>query len=147
MIRATWSQRIHRPREQVFDYVSDLDNEPEWNPDASNVVRTTLGELGSGTVWEEDIRRVGHFATAIERYEPPHLVSFDARSQRVDARATFELAAVSDAATDLSCFVELTLKGPLRIVEPLVRGPIRRQMESSRGPLLKQALERRPTAS
>ena len=69
MIKATWSERIDRPQEDVFDYVADLDHEPEWNPDASNVVRTTPGEIGLGTVWEEDFRRVGHYVTTIDRFE------------------------------------------------------------------------------
>ena len=47
MIHASWQARIDRPVEEVFDYVADLANEPQWNPDASNVVRTTDGAIAS----------------------------------------------------------------------------------------------------
>jgi uncharacterized protein YndB with AHSA1/START domain len=143
VIRATWTQRIERPPEEVFDYVADLDHEPEWNPDASNVVRTTPGEVGLGTVWEEDFRRVGHYVTTIDRYERPHELSFDARNPRTDAHVGFGFSPDGDGATEVSCVVELTMKGPVRLFEPLMAGPVRKQIERSRGPLLKQALERR----
>jgi uncharacterized protein YndB with AHSA1/START domain len=143
VIRATWTQQVERPPEEVFDYVADLDHEPEWNPDASNVVRTTPGEVGLGTVWEEDFRRVGHYVTTIDRYERPQELSFDARNPRTDARAGFSFAPHGDGATEVSCVIELTMKGVMRLLEPLVAGPIRKQIERSRGPLLKQALERR----
>ena len=142
MIKATWSERIDRPQEDVFDYVADLDHEPAWNPDASNVVRTTPGEVGLGTVWEEDFRRVGHYVTTIDRFERPRELSFDARNPRTDAHVSFSFAPAGESSTDVSCVVELTVKGPMRLVEPLIAGTIRKQIESSRGPKLKQALER-----
>jgi hypothetical protein len=55
---------------------------------------------------------------------------------------SFSFAPAGDAAIEVSCVVELTMKGPTRLLEPLIAGPIRRQMESSRGPKLKQALQR-----
>jgi uncharacterized protein YndB with AHSA1/START domain len=142
VIRASWSQQVERPQEQVFDYVADLDHEPEWNPDASNVVRTSPGEVGLGTVWEEDFRRVGHYVTTIDAYERPRLVAFDARNPRTDARVRFELSPAGERATKVTCTVELTMKGPMRVLEPLLAGSIRRQIERSRGPQLRQALER-----
>jgi uncharacterized protein YndB with AHSA1/START domain len=142
VIRAAWTERIERPPETVFDYVADLDHEPEWNPDASNVVRTTPGEIGLGTVWEEDFRRVGHYVTTIDRYERPRELSFDARNPRTDAHVSFSFAPAGRDATEVSCVVELTMKGPMRLFESLLAGTIRRQIESSRGPKLKQALER-----
>jgi len=140
MIRATWTQRIERPVEQVFDYVADLDHEPEWNADASNVVRVTPGEVGLGTVWEEDFRRVGHYVTTIDAYERPRAVSFDARNPRTDARVRFQFAPDGSEATTVSCTVELTMKGAMRLLEPLLSGSIRKQIEHSRGPMLQRAL-------
>jgi hypothetical protein len=69
-------------------------------------------------------------------------------SQRIErpVEEVFEslgFAAAGDGATDVSCTVELTMKGPTRLFEPLLRRTIRRQIESSRGPLLKKALEGR----
>ena len=142
MIRASWQTRIERPVETVFDYVADLDNEPTWNPDASNVVRVSPGPVGLGTVWEEEFRRVGHYVTTIDAYERPSVLSFDARNPRTDAHVRFEFAADGDGATLVSCVVELTMKGAMRIMEPLLRPMIRRQIERERPLSLGRALAR-----
>lgn len=142
MIRATWTQRIARPAEQVFDYVADLDHESDWNPDAANAVRTSAGAIGLGAVWEQDFRRAGHVVSMIDGYERPHRLSFHAESPQSEARVVFEFAAVDAATTDVSCRVEIALKGSQRLLEPLLRRRLRRRMERARGPGLKRALER-----
>jgi len=142
MIHASWQARVDRPPEEVFDYVADLANEPQWNPDASNIVRTTDGAIGVGTTWEEDFARVGHYVTRIDRYERPTLLSFDARNPRTDAYVTFTFTAAGDAATDVACQVTLTMHGFMRVLEPLVAPMIRRQMETARPRTLTAALSR-----
>jgi uncharacterized protein YndB with AHSA1/START domain len=139
VIRASWETRIERPADAVFDYLADLDHEPEWNPDASNVVRVSPGPVGLGTVWEEDFRRVGHYVTTIDAYERPSVLSFDARNPRTDARVRFDLAAEGDDATRVSCVVELTMKGGMRLLEPLLSPMIRRQIERERPASLRRA--------
>ncbi len=141
MISAGWSIVVERPLESVFDFVADLDNEPRWVDDASNVVRISPGAVGLGTVWEEDFKRVGHYTTTIDRYERPGELGFDARNPRTDARVRFAFAAEGESATRVSCTVELTMKGPTRLLEPLMAPMIRRQIRTSRGPKLKAALE------
>lgn len=139
MIRASWQTRIECPVEEVFDYIADLANEPEWNPDASNVTRTSDGPVGLGTVWEEDFRRVGHYVTTIDAYERPSVLSFDARNPRTDAHVRFDFAAAGDGATGVSCVVELTMKGGMRFVEPLMAPMIRKQIERQRPESLRRA--------
>jgi hypothetical protein len=141
MIRATWEIEIVRTPEEAFDFVADLHNEPRFNPDASNVVKTSDGEIGLGTVFEEDFRRVGHYVTMIDVYERPSQLGFDARNPRTDALVRFAFAPGGDGATRVSCTVELAMKGPMRLFGTLLAPMIRRQIESSRGPMLKAALE------
>ncbi len=142
MIRASWQTRIERPVEEVFDYVADLDHEPEWNPDASNVVRVSTGPVGLGTSWEEDFRRVGHYVTTIDAYDRPSLVSFDARNPRTDAHVRFEFAPDGEDATQVTCALELTMKGAMRFMEPLLGPMIRKQVERDRPASLGRALQR-----
>ena len=142
MIRASWQTRIERPVEEVFDYVADLDHEPEWNPDASNVVRISPGPVGLGTVWEEDFARVGHYVTTIDAYDRPSVLSFDARNPRTDAHVRFEFTPDGDDATVVSCALELTMKGVMRVIEPLLGPMIRKQVERDRPVSLGRALQR-----
>ena len=141
MIVADWQVRIERSAEEVFDFVADLHNEPQFNPDASNIVQVSDGPIGRGTVFEEDFKRVGRYVTTIVVYERPTELAFDARNSRVDARVRFRFAALGASETDVSCRVELTMKGLMRLAQALIAPVIRRQIQTTRGPMLKGALE------
>jgi hypothetical protein len=142
MIGADWQITVERPVEEVFDFVADLHNEPQFNPDASNIVKKTDGAIGLGTVFEEDYKRVGRYLTTIDVYQRPTELGFDARNPKADALVRFHLAPQGPSATSVSCTVELTMKGPMRFAEPLMAPMIRKQIESTRGPMLKSALDR-----
>ena len=139
-ITAHWQTRIEQPVEHVFDYVADLTNEPQWNTDASNVVEMSDGPVGLGTEWEEDFARVGHYVTTLARYERASELAFDARNPRTDAYVEFRFAPAGDGATDVSCDVRLTMKGFMRLLEPLLAPMIKRQIESTRPESLRDAL-------
>ncbi len=141
MIRSSWQIRIARPAEEVFDFVADLRNEPQFNPDASNVQQQTPGPIGLGTVYTEDFRRIGCYETTIDRHERPSELGFDARNPRTDALVRFRFDPAGEDQTQVSCTVELRMKGVMRIMEPLLAPMIRRQIERTRGPMLKRALE------
>jgi hypothetical protein len=142
LIAASWKITVGRKPEEVFDFVADLNNEPAFNPDASNIVKTSAGEIGLGTVYTEDLRRIGTYTTTIDQYERPSKLGFDARNPKCDAIVRFRFEP-SGEATSVSCSVQLTFKGLQRLFEPLLGGMIRKQIESNRGPMLKAALETR----
>lgn len=142
MINVDWQSRIQRPVEQVFDFVADLHNEPQFNPDASNIVKKTDGAIGLGTVFEEDFKRIGHYVTTIDIYERPHGLGFDARNPKTDAAVRFRFTGEGESETTVSCRVELTMKRFMRVLEPLMAPMIRRQIERTRPSMLKAALER-----
>lgn len=141
MLGVNWEIRIERPVQDVFDFVADLHNEPQFNPDASNVVQKSDGAIGLGTVFEEHFKRIGRYVTTIHVYERPSELGFDARNPRVDAQVRFRFAPDGASATNVSCRVELTTKGLMRITEPLMAPMIRKQIRTTRGPMLKAALE------
>jgi hypothetical protein len=43
---------IRRSSEDVFDYVTDISREFEWNPRTKRVAKLTEGPIGVGTRWE-----------------------------------------------------------------------------------------------
>ncbi|MGN6377895.1 MAG: SRPBCC family protein [Gaiellales bacterium] len=141
MISVAWQIRIERPPEDVFDFVADLRNEPQFNPDASDVTQETPGPIGLGTVYTETFRRVGRYRTTIDRYERPTELGFDARNPKADASVQFRFSPAGEGATDVSCTVELRMKGAMRLAERALAPTIRKQIEHTRGPMLKQALE------
>jgi uncharacterized protein YndB with AHSA1/START domain len=58
MTRFQQSVVINRPPEQVFAFVSDLENDPQWTPGAV-MRRTSEGPLGVGTTFQQHDRFMG----------------------------------------------------------------------------------------
>jgi carbon monoxide dehydrogenase subunit G len=142
MITAQGEIQIERPPEEAFDFIADLRNEPQFNPDASDIVKVTGGPVGLGTVYTENVKPLGAFEVTIDRYERPSLLGFDAKNARADIRVRFHFTPEGDG-TRLRAEIEMQPKGALRLAEPLLRPMMRRMYERKRAPMIKQALERR----
>lgn len=141
MIRTGWEVRIDRTPEQVFDFVADVRNGPKWNPDSSNVVLTSDGPVGPGSVFEEEREGFGRTVTTIDVFERPSRLELDARAARVHVRVRYAIEP-DGATTQVTCAAELRLRGPSRLFEPVIKAVARRGVETSRGPALKAAVER-----
>ena len=118
MIRASWQIRIDRPREQVFDYVADLDNMRVWNPSSQR------------------------FRTTVVQTDRPRELVLDARTNGAYTRVRFRFEAAGSTATEVACESELTLRGARRLLGPLLAAAMRRATETTRAAGLKAALER-----
>jgi Polyketide cyclase / dehydrase and lipid transport len=140
MIRARGTVQVRRSAEDCFDFIADLCNEPKFNPDASHIVKATDGPIGLGTVFTENVKPLGHFEVRIDEYERPRLLGFDARNARATIPVRFRFASVGSE-TRIDAEIELQLKGPLRLLEPVMRPLVSRMYERKRGPMLKRALE------
>ena len=141
MIRTGWQVTVDRTPEEVFDFVADLRNGPEWNTDSSNVVLTTDGRVGLGSVFEEEREGFGRTVTTLDLFERPARLGFDARAPRIRARVRYAFEPEGPA-TRVTCAAELRLRGLTRVLEPMLALSARRGVESSRGAALKTALER-----
>jgi len=63
---------IDRPQEEVFDYLSDLKNELEWNPDVVSMERENDGPLGVGTKYRAKWRQSGVITCECTRFDRPN---------------------------------------------------------------------------
>ena len=140
MIKATSSIHVARPPEHCFDFIADLHNEPAFNPDASDIVKTTPGPIGLGTVYTETVKPLGHFEVEIDRYERPRILGFDARNGKAHIPVRFEFEPAGGG-TELHVDLEMHFRGPVRLLEPIMRPMVRRIYEKQRKPKLKAALE------
>ena len=141
MITFAGELEIARSREDVFDFLANLDNEPLYNTDASNIRKVTDGPIGLGTVYEEDFRRIGHFRTTIDEYERPSALTFDARSARMDVVVRFRLTEPTPGKTHMRVEYDMKPKGALRLMSPVFRMGGPGMFEKKRAPGLKRALE------
>jgi carbon monoxide dehydrogenase subunit G len=66
------SVHVDRSPEDVFDYLVDLRNELEWNPDAESMEKTTEGPLGVGTRYLAKWKQSGLVEVECTRYDRPN---------------------------------------------------------------------------
>jgi carbon monoxide dehydrogenase subunit G len=140
VIEAEGTVTISRPVEDVFDYVADPRNEPQWLPGAASVEKTGDGELGLGSAFVGEYGRAGRVELQIVEFQRPSRVTFRARSRIVHFDDAVQLASV-DGGTRLSARMTAVPQGFMRLFAPLMARTMRRQFASN-WDHLRRALER-----
>jgi Polyketide cyclase / dehydrase and lipid transport len=117
---------IRRSSEDVFDYVTDISREFEWNPRTKRVVKLTEGPIGVGTRWK------GEWVEG-----DPMLIDYIAFDRPVGWRSVGRsrgLLVASDGRVELTqngdrltLRVELEPRGRLRLIAPLLSRIMRRR--------------------
>ena len=144
-MRVEESIEINRPLQEVFNYVSDVGNYPEWMADALEVRKDTAGPPQQSDRFTLAIKSVGRrFETPYERtsYEAnrrytDRAVGGPVPNQRWDC--TFQEV---PGGTRLTRAVEAELGGLLKLLEPLQKRSAERQLRKDLQ-TLKDVLEAR----
>ena len=66
------SVQIERVAEEVFEYLVDLRNELEWNPDTQSMEKLTDGPIGVGTKFLAKWKQSQLIEVECTRFERPH---------------------------------------------------------------------------
>ncbi len=121
---ATYSARIATPRalNEVFDYLADFSNTLEWDPGVVESQRLDDDPVKQGSEFRivaELLGRRTSLLYKIVEFDPPHQVTFRGVNSTVVSldRLTFENFG---GGTQVTYDAELTLKGPLKIADPLL---------------------------
>jgi dehydrogenase/reductase SDR family protein 12 len=121
-MRVEESIEINRPLQEVFDYVSDVGNYPQWMADALEVRKDTAGPPHQSDKFTVAIKSVGR------RFETPYeRTSYEANSRYTDRavggpvpnqrwECTFQEV---PGGTRLTRTVEAEMSGILKLLEPL----------------------------
>jgi ligand-binding SRPBCC domain-containing protein len=139
------SIEINRPLQEVFDYVSEVTNFPEWTAHTLEVRNDTVGPPQQGDRFTLAIKSVGR------RFETPYeRTSYEANRRYIDRAVggpipnqqweyTFEEV---PGGTSLRRAVEAELGGLVRLLEPLQKRVVQRQLRKDLQ-TLKDVLEAR----
>jgi uncharacterized membrane protein len=121
-MRVEESIEINRPLQEVFNYVSDVGNYPEWMADALEVHKDTAGPPHQSDRFTLAIKSVGR------RFETPYeRISYEANRQYTDGAvggpvpnqrwdSTFQEV---PGGTRLTRAVEAEMSGILKLLEPI----------------------------
>jgi carbon monoxide dehydrogenase subunit G len=142
MISESASVRIERPAEIVWDYFTDVSNDPDWNPSAITVRKTSGGTLGVGSTFHVVRKMSGPMDLTYIEYNRPLKWSLRGVGRGMSFTYSADLTP-SVGATELTSRMEMEPRGLLAIAGPLIRGVIKRQLEQVHT-ALKRKLESAP---
>ena len=129
MARVSGEILINRPVEQVFDYAADQRNERLYNPRMLRSEKVTDGPIGVGTRFRATARsgrRLVEMLIEITEYDRARRLGSRTTMSSVDVNGGLTFEPV-DGATRMSWSWEVSPKGPLRLLGPLVASLGRRQ--------------------
>ena len=120
---------IAAPAEKVFDYVTDVRREPEWNPQLRQAEKLTPGPIGARTRYRVRFGRgVGTAIIENTGFDRPRRWSAVSTSRRLDVRFQGQVSEVPGGC-QLAVRNELFPHGALRALSPLLRLLLRRSWE------------------
>lgn len=141
MIRVENSVVIHRPVSDVFAFVTDATNDPQWHTDAVNATKTSEGPIGVGTTFTVEISFMGRRDAywRVVELEPDRRAVIDVTAPPFNPTLTYLFEPVSGS-TRFTRRIEVEPRGYVKVLAPLVRRMMEKR-NASFMPKLKAALE------
>jgi hypothetical protein len=136
---------IHRPVEEVFDFVADERNEPRYNPQMLHVEQTSSGPIGVGTTFRAESASQGRpvdMTIAFTEYQRPTRLTSSTHLTNIDIQGALTFDPVEEG-TWMRWSWTLEPRGMLKLLTPVVALMGRRQ-ERTIWAGLKRYLEARP---
>ena len=136
---------IGRPVDEVFDYVADQSNEPEYNPQMVRAEKITPGPVGKGTRFRSAVASRGRTAGMLIEctgYDRPKLFATTTTMAQADIGYTLRFEP-APAGTRMRWSGQVQPKGAFRLLGPLITWLGTRQ-EQRIWAALKQHLEATP---
>jgi polyketide cyclase/dehydrase/lipid transport protein len=109
---------INRPIEQVFTFVANFENEPQYNPSLLSMRKTSPGAIGLGTTWQEKVRLAGTHNRTVTVYEPHHILAYQNDGRPFPVEITFHFASVPGG-TQLTASPKIQPGGIFKLGAPL----------------------------
>jgi uncharacterized membrane protein len=136
---------VARPVEEVFAYVEDARNRPQWDTSVDSEELTSAEPIGVGTTVRTRLRSMGRryeYTWEVVAHRPPNLMTIESRTGPFPTALHYELDG-HDGSTQVNFSVTGRPTGLLRLLQPMIaRGT---QANVDRGfARLKQILEAGP---
>ena len=132
-MRIEESVEIDRPPQEVFDYVANPENLPEWSGIVQEVHKEAQGQLKEGDKFTSVAKFLGRrFETPLEvsAHEPPQRHSDKSTGGPFPQEYTFILEETAGGGTRLTQIAEGEPGGFFRLVGPLLEMAGRRQFRA-----------------
>jgi carbon monoxide dehydrogenase subunit G len=126
--------RVEAPPEELFAYLSDLANLPEWQTGIVSADITSGDELGVGTTARVVRDLMGQQIEApmtVTAYEPPGRLAIRSEVSGVKATAELDMIPADGGATDLGFAMEIRGSLITSFMEPMIAGAAGGEIDAS----------------
>ncbi len=131
MIRIETEVYIKRPPEEVFDYISNFENNPMWQNGMVSAEFTTEGPLRVGSTYVQEAKFLGrpvHSNFTVIAYEPGQMVKATSESGSFPITFT-RMVEPKDGGTLVKAIVEGDAGGFYKLAEPLIARMVKRSID------------------
>lgn len=139
MIKFEKSIFINRPQQEVFDFMSNFENDAQWQSGLVSTKRISDGPIGVGSTWRQASKFLGReieFDIEMISYDPPHQVGGKSISGPFPVESTSKFEA-QDGGTLLTITGQGEIGGFFKMAEGLVMKQFEKQFESDLAALKK----------
>jgi carbon monoxide dehydrogenase subunit G len=120
MIENAITLTLDKPHERVFDFLTDLHNEPAWNPDCSSVEMLSPEPVGTGSTYRGHFRGMGQVMVEMTAHERPRRFATRERSRMATGDFEFVLTPHGER-TEVDLHLQIRPHGPMLLLQPLMR--------------------------
>ncbi len=130
MIDVTVSTKVNRPAGEVFAFVAEMENEPQWHPDILEAERLTDGEVGQGTSYKIQLRpqpmSPAEGTVEIIEFEPGRRIvsQSDLGNMKPIVTHIFEEAS---GGTEVTRRIQVETSGVMTLMSPIMKMMVRRR--------------------
>lgn len=113
-----------RPQEDVFAYLSDFSTTQEWDPGVAEAERLDEGEIvvgGRVRIVADFMGRKTSLVYEVTAIDPPHSITLRGENATVVSLDKMTFEATPAGGTRIVYDADLTLKGPMRLGDPLLK--------------------------
>jgi uncharacterized membrane protein len=133
---------INRPQQEVFNFVTDLSNDPKWQASIQSVKQISDGPIGVGSTFRYETKLLGRKSETeiqLTSYNPPNGASVKALNGPIPFENTYRFE-TQDGGTLLTFMGWAEIGGFFKIAEGLAAKQIEKQLETD-AVALKKLLE------
>jgi len=132
MVKVEVSVVINRPVEEVFAFVTRIENWNQWDAQLAEVKKTSEGPVGVGTTWQEARHLMGRrmeSTNEITEYEPNRKLSFKSTSGPFPVEGGYTFESV-EGGTKFTVKGQAETGGFFKLADPVVRRAVKGQLET-----------------
>ena len=144
MMEHNFRTTVARSPEEVFDFLVDLRNAPQWEPNCQEVEKTSDGPIGKGTTFRAK-KGLGRLDSEIVEFERPAHFATREKGPGVTCGLDCRCAA-KNGGTEVSAKMWMEPRGPMRGLMLLMRLVMKRALDAVPD-TLRRAIEAQRTST